>query len=160
MFGPVGSVYAETGPTGHQPGHELRFFAALRHVGGPVSHLYGDWVQGAPEARFRLTGADGTFVVGPGMDGQERALVAGGSPGEAGERWGTEPESAWGWVQRGEHLTSVPSERGRWDLLYDGFARAVRDGSPPPVLVADVIASLTVLEACAESARTGRSVVL
>lgn len=160
VFGPVESVYAETGPLGHPLGREQRFFAALRHVDGVVSHLYGDWVQGAPEARFRLTGADGTFVVGPGMDGQELALIAGGSPGVAGEHWGTEPESAWGWLQRGADLTPVPSQRGRWDLLYDGFARSVRDGSLPPVLVTEAIECLTVLEACGESARTGRSVVL
>lgn len=160
VFGPVESVYAETGPLGHEAGRELRFFAALRHVDGVVSHLYGDWVQGAPEARFRLTGTEGTFVVGPGMDGQEQVLISGGSPGSAGERWGTEPESAWGWLQRGEDLTPVPSQRGRWDLLYDGFARSVRDGTLPPVLATEAIASLTVIEACGHSARTGHSVVL
>lgn len=158
LFGPVASVYAETGPPGHGPAREQRFFAALQHAGGMVSHLVGDWVQGAPADRFRLTGSAGAYVVGPGMDGQEATLIAGGRPG--GTDWGAEPPEAWGWLQRGEEREPVPSERGRWDLLYAGFAAAVLGQGPPPVLVADAIAALTVLEACATSARTGASVTV
>ncbi len=158
LFGPVTSLYAELGPPGADIGREVRFFASLQHAGGVVSHLVGDWVQGAPGPRFRVTGAGGAFVVGPGMDGQEDALIAGRSPAADGDQWGVEVESAWGWIQRGDERTPVPSERGRWDLLYDEFARSVRGAGTPPVLVSDAIASLTVLDACAESARTGRVV--
>ncbi|HEY5822276.1 MAG TPA: Gfo/Idh/MocA family oxidoreductase [Propionibacteriaceae bacterium] len=158
LFGPVASVYAETGPTGVEPGHEVRFFASLSHESGMVSHLYGDWIQGSPGPRFRLTGTEGSFVVGPGMDGQELVLIAGQTPGTLGDRWGVEDESAWGWIQRGDDRTPVPSERGRWDLLYAEFARAVLGQGPSPVPVADAIASLAVLDACAESARTGQVV--
>ena len=157
LFGPVASVHAETGPPGHGPAREHRFFAALRHTSGMVTHLAGDWVQGAPADRFRLTGSEGSYVV-PGMDGQEAALIAGGRPGEAG--WGAEPAEAWGWLQRGEERTPVPSERGRWDLLYVDFAAAVLGHGPPPVPIADAIAALTVLEACETSARTGASVAV
>jgi predicted dehydrogenase len=46
LFGPVGSVYAELDDVGGAPG---RFFIALRHTNGVVSHLVGDLVlQGAP----------------------------------------------------------------------------------------------------------------
>jgi predicted dehydrogenase len=158
LFGPVASVYAETGPPGHGEAAEHRFFAALRHTSGVVSHLSGDWIQGAPANRFRLTGSAGAYVVGPGMDGQEAALIAGGRPG--GADWGIEPPEAWGWLQRGEERTPVPSEPGRWDLLYAEFAAAVLGQGPSPVPITDAIAALTVLEACATSARTGVSVTI
>src|SRR5690625_6517609 len=52
LFGPVASVYAETspaaGPAG-EAGYERRFFASLTHENGVISHLRGDWSQGAPE---------------------------------------------------------------------------------------------------------------
>ena len=48
-----------------------------------------------------------------------------------------------------------PTERGRWDLFYPAFARAVRGLSPPPVDPRDAIASATVLEAARTSATTG-----
>jgi len=157
LFGPVASVYAETGPPGHGPAGEHRFFAALRHTSGMVTHLAGDWVQGAPADRFRLTGSAGSYVVRE-MDGQEAALIAGGRPGESS--WGVEPPEAWGWLQRGEERTPVPSEPGRWDLLYAEFAAAVLGQGPPPVRTAEAIAALTVLEACEASARTGDSVAI
>ena len=99
--------------------------------------------------------AGGAFVVGPGMDGQEDALIAGRPPAADGDVGRGGAESAWGWIQRGEERTPVPSERGRWDLLYDEFARSVRGAGPSAGPVSDAIASLTVLDACAASARTG-----
>ncbi len=155
LFGPVDTVYAETGPPARAARSETRFFASLTHRSGTVSHLFGDWVQGAPRPRFRVVGSEGAFVVGPGMVGQEQALIDGGSPGADGSAWGIEPESAWGWQQRGAERTPVRSECGRWDLLYTAFAEAVAGRGEAPVTVAEAIASLTMIDACAESARTG-----
>jgi len=46
LFGPVISVYAELDDAGGRPG---RFFIAMRHVSGVVSHLVGDLLlHGAP----------------------------------------------------------------------------------------------------------------
>ena len=50
LFGPVMSVYAELDDAGGRPG---RFFIAMRHAGGVVSHLVGDLLlHGVPGLRF------------------------------------------------------------------------------------------------------------
>jgi predicted dehydrogenase len=158
LFGPARRVYAEL----HIPaggGLDDGFFLALTHVSGVRSHLWGDWMQGSPGQRFRVVGTEGTYVVG-GMDGQEEALIAGGSPAREGERWGLEPEERWGHVARGDAHDVVPTERGRWDAYYPAFAAAVRGEAPVPVDPRDAVASLDVLEAARVSAAQGRVIEL
>jgi predicted dehydrogenase len=119
------------------------------------SHLSGAWRQGAPAPRYRVTGTEGAFVVDQPMDGQEQALVDGRTPGTERDAWGVEPESAWGSVRRGSEFEPVPSERGRWDLYYAGFAAAVRGEGPVPVDPRDAVVTATVLDAAGRSARSG-----
>ena len=156
LHGPAVRVYAEMRGSGEL---DDDMFIALHHVGGVESHLWGSWRQAAPGPRFRVTGTTGTYVVG-GIDGQEAALKAGGSPAALGDRWGVEPESAWGRVFRGDEGTPVPTERGRWDTFYPAFAAAVRGAGPVPVDPADAIRTMTVLDAARTSARTGEAVRL
>jgi predicted dehydrogenase len=137
LFGPVERIQADM--TGDE-----RFFAILEHASGMTSHVSGDWRQGAPGARFRVRGSEGSYVV-YGMDGQEAALIAGRSPADAG--WGVEPPGRWGRVRRGDSEEPVPSERGRWDTFYPAFAAAVRGEGPVPVDPNDALASLTVIDA-------------
>jgi predicted dehydrogenase len=156
LFGPVTSVYAELTVT--EPPSEDRFFAALRHESGVVSHLGGDWVEGAPGPRFRVTGADGSFILDKPMEIQEYLLIDGHSPATDGENWGVEPAEAWGRIQRGSASTPVPTERGRWDTFYPAFAAAVRGDGPVPVDPWDAVAALEVMDAARVSAREGRVV--
>jgi predicted dehydrogenase len=160
LFGPVLTVYAETHVREDLDGRDDDFFIALTHDGDVRSHLWGSWTQGAPGPRFRVTGTTGTYVVDGGMDGQEDALMAGGTP--AGDRagWGLEPRERWGHVYSGDAGETVPTERGRWDTFYPAFAAAVRGEAGAPVDPWDAVASLEVLDAALLSATERRTVHL
>ena len=155
LFGPVASVYAELIERPQDGGLDRGFFAAVRHRSGVTSHLAGNWTEGAPAPRFRVTGTEGSYVVG-GMDGQEEALIAGRSPASEGADWGTEPEDRWGALQRGDHHDLVPSERGRWDTYYPAFAAAVRGNGDVPVDPWSAVAALEVIDAARRSAAESR----
>jgi predicted dehydrogenase len=157
LFGPVASVYAELLERPQDGGLDRGFFAAVRHRSGITSHLAGNWSEGAPAPRFRVTGTERSYVIG-GMDGQEEALIAGRSPASEGADWGTEPEDRWGALQRGDHHDPVPSERGRWDTYYPAFAAAVRGTGDVPVDPWSVVAALEVIDAARASAGEVRSV--
>ena len=157
LFGPAVSVYAELLERPQDDGLDRGFFAAVRHRSGTTSHLAGNWTEGAPAPRFRVTGTEGSYVVG-GMDGQEEALIAGRSPASEGAGWGTEPEDRWGVMQRGDDHDPVRSERGRWDTYYPAFATAVRAKGEVPVDPWSAVAALEVIDTARASAREGRSV--
>jgi predicted dehydrogenase len=156
LFGPVHRVYAET----HEQRPELEddFQLMLVHLGGMHSRLIGAWRQGAPAPRIRVTGSEGSFVTSASLDGQEEALIAGRTPAGDGVEWGREPETAWGSLSQGHVRRAIPSERGRWDLFYEQFVRAVRGDGPVPVDPWDAVATATVLDAARRSAAEGRSV--
>ncbi len=153
LLGPVTSVYAEWRVRGS--GLDDDVFVALGHAGGARSHLWGSWSQGAPGDRFRVTGSEGSYVVGGPMDGQEDALLVGHTPATLGDRWGAEPEERWGRLRRGDDGVVVPTERGRWDAFYPAFAAAVRGEGPVPVDPRDAVATATVLDAARRSATEG-----
>jgi predicted dehydrogenase len=156
LFGPAVRVYAETrGDT------ELEddVFVALHHASGVESHLWGSWRQAAPGPRLRVSGTTGTYIV-DGVDSQEPVLKAGKSPADLGERWGVEPEQAWGRLYRGATGAPVRSERGRWDSFYPAFAAAVEGAGPVPVDPWDAVRTMEVLDAARISARTGQTVAL
>jgi predicted dehydrogenase len=154
LFGPARRVYAEMRGDGEL---DDDVFVALLHPGGVRSHLWGSWRQGAPGPRLRVTGSTGTYVV-DGLDSQEAALKAGRTPAALGDRWGVEPEHAWGRLYRGATGAPVPSERGRWDTYYPAFAAAVRGEGPVPVDPWDAVRSMEVLDAARRSAATGETV--
>ncbi|WP_261327341.1 Gfo/Idh/MocA family protein [Modestobacter marinus] len=154
LFGPVRSVYAELHLTPEKDGFDEGFFVALRHDGGTISHVTGNWArQGDVGPRFRVDGAAATLVV-PDDDGQTARLTTGRTPESEGAAWGTVPESRWGSVHRGGVAVPVPSQQGDWSAFYTGFARAVRGEGPPPVDPWDAVAALEVLDAARTSAAT------
>jgi predicted dehydrogenase len=152
LLGPAVTVYAELRL--RESGLDDDVFVALTHADGARSHLWGSWSQSAPGPRYRVTGSDATFVLGPG-DTQENALIAGETPASLGDNWGVEPPEAYGTLHTGTESRSYVTERGRWDLFYSTFAGAVRGNNPPPVNPHDAIATATVLEAARSSATTG-----
>jgi predicted dehydrogenase len=157
LFGPVMSVYAELDDADGRPG---RFFIAVRHVGGVVSHLVGDVVlHGAPGTRFRVFGTLASYDV-DAFDGQADALMAGDAPGASGDAWGVVPRERWGRLQAGHATRPWPSERGDWTAFYASFADAVRGQGGVPVDPWDAVAGLEVLEAAQRSAATGQVVAL
>jgi predicted dehydrogenase len=156
LHGPAVRVYAEMRGSGDL---DDDVFVALHHVNGVESHLSGSWRQAAPGPRFRVSGTTGSYVV-DGMDGQEALLKAGKFPALLGDRWGVEPDHAWGRLYRGATGAPVRSERGRWDTFYPAFAAAVRGEGTVPVDPADALRTMTVLDAARQSARTGEAVRL
>jgi predicted dehydrogenase len=157
LHGPAIRVYAEMRGNGEL---DDDFFAALHHVSGVESHLWGSWRQAAPGPRFRVSGSTGAYVIDNGMDGQEALLKSGKSPADLGDRWGVEQEHRWGRLYHGETSAPVPSERGRWDTFYPAFAKAVRGEGPVPVDPAETIRTMTVLDAARQSARSGEAIQL
>lgn len=159
LFGPVAHVYAETRVRPDLDDAPDDVFLALSHLSGIRSQIWGSWVQGAPGPRFRISGTEGSYVV-DGVDGQEDALIAGGTPATEGSGWGTEPPERWGRIWRGAESRSVPTERGRWDTFYPAFAAAVRGSGSVPVDPWDAVATLEVLDAALLSATERRTVRL
>ncbi|KQS71560.1 Gfo/Idh/MocA family oxidoreductase [Modestobacter sp. Leaf380] len=158
LLGPVATVSAHWSL--RDSGLDDDVLVVLQHTAGGRSVLGGSWRQGAPGPRFRVTGTTGSYLV-DGIDGQEDHLVAGRSPADLGDRWGVEPESAWGRVHRGgPDGEPVPPERGRWDTFYPAFAAAVRGTGPVPVPARDAVATATVLDAARRSATEGTVVSL
>lgn len=154
LCGPVERVYAEMRGDGEL---DDDVFVALHHAGGAESHLWGSWRQAAPGPRFRVTGTTGTYIV-DGVDSQEAALKAGRTPAQLGDRWGVEPEHAWGRLYRGATGAPVRSERGRWDTFYPAVAAAVRGEAPMPVDPHDAVRTMEILDAARSSATTGETV--
>jgi predicted dehydrogenase len=152
LLGPAKAVYAEFRV--RENGLDDDVFVALTHTNGARSQLWGSWSQSAPGPRFRVTGAEATYVLQP-SDSQEDALLAGETPATLGDRWGVEPADSHGTLYRGLTSAPYPTERGRWDTFYPAFARAVRGVNPPPVDMHDAVATATVLDAARLSATTG-----
>jgi scyllo-inositol 2-dehydrogenase (NADP+) len=155
LFGPVDSVYAEVDR--RRPGVEVEddVMVSLHHRGGVRSQLWMSAVAAIGGPRFRVIGATGAYVI-YGLDGQEAALRAGGSP--ADPSWGLAPEPTWGRFGTDEESVPVPTERGNYPAFYDAVARSLREGTPLPVDPADAVAVLDVLDAARRSA-TGAGVV-
>ena len=127
-----------------RPGAEVEddVFLALEHESGERSHLWMSLVAAQPGPRFRVLG-DRAAYVKHGEDPQEAALRAGRTPGD--HAWGEEPPEAWGLLGAEESLP-VPTVPGDYTAFYDGVARALREGGPPPVDPEDAVQVLVLLE--------------
>ncbi|HRE45280.1 MAG TPA: Gfo/Idh/MocA family oxidoreductase, partial [Terricaulis sp.] len=157
LFGPASGVYAERRVL--RPGAQVddECFIALTHENGVQSHLSMSLLCAAPGPRFRVLGAEAAFVK-YGLDPQEEALRAGAVPG--GADWGAEPEAQFGALHQGETRRIIASARGDYPALYTALARAIQTGAAAPVAAAEAIAALHILEAAAQSARTGETISL
>lgn len=158
LFGPVERVYAEAQFPRGDPAREREFFLSLRHRSGVVSHLSGSGLQRCPQ-RLRVVGERGVYSV-DGLDGQAEALRQGRTPRSEKASWGAEEHQRWGWLSVGEERSRVPSERGRWDLFYEGWLAALNQGAPLPVTPRETLACQAILEAARQSARTGESLAV
>jgi predicted dehydrogenase len=108
---------------------------------------------------FRAYGEAGSYV-STGTDVQAQAIFAGRRPADDLAGWGYEDEALWGALRTAAGVERIASEQGRYHDYYEAFARAVRDGGPPPVTAAEAIATLAVLDAARASAAEGRVVAV
>ncbi len=133
------------------------FTLTIRHAGGAHSHLSASKVNRIAAKEYRAYGAAGSYV-SSASDVQARSIFAGRRPADDPAGWGYEPEANWGTLRTAAGAEGVPSEQGRYHDYYEAFARAARDGAPPPVTAEEATRTLAVLDAARESAATGRSV--
>ena len=143
LFGAVGDVYAELSV--RRPGAVAvdDAFIALRHVSGPISHLWMNSMAPQFGARFHVLGASGGYTTW-GLDGQEAALGAGMSPTDP--TFGVTKEENWGAAGVEGALTAIPTERGNYGAFYRGLADAILRGAPVPIDPAEAIAVLELIE--------------
>ena len=93
-----------------------------------------------------------------GTDVQAQAIFAGLRPADDLAGWGFEKPELWGTLRTQAGAERIASAQGRYHDYYEAFARAVRDGSAPPVTAEEAIQTLAVLDAARISALEGRIV--
>lgn len=163
LMGPVESVVA-TARSVRAPGEtDDDATVLLTHTSGAISMLVVSLIGAFADPRFVLYGTRGGLRVDV-SDSQEAALVAGHSP-QPGVEWGREPAGTEALLLEYDDAnavtrTAVPLQPGNWPYFYAAVERAVRGEGAPPVLVADVIANLRVLDAARASALSGERVSL
>lgn len=158
LLGPAVEVDAQMdvvdlpeGPT------DAGFTIALRHAGGAHSHLEASKLNRVDARDLRAYGSGG-FYGSSTTDVQAQAIFAGQRPADDPAGWGFEPKANWGTLHTEVGAVRVPSEQGRYHDYYAAFARAVADGTAPPVTAEDGIRTLAVLDAARQSATEGRSI--
>jgi scyllo-inositol 2-dehydrogenase (NADP+) len=157
LFGPVAEVYAELDQRRQGVESDDDVFVALTHRNGVRSHLWTNVMAAQSGPRLRVMGDRAAFVKQSG-DVQEAALRAGGRPGSPG--WGEEPPERWGMLSDGVTQRPVKSEPGAYQRFYEGMARCLRDGAPPPVDAEDAVKGLEIIVAARRSAAERRVVIL
>ena len=123
--------------------------------------LYSRSIVLDPGPRYQIHGLKGSFVK-HGMDRQEDDLKAGKNP--LSEDWGMEDEENWGVLTTisEEEVTSevIPSEKGDYTQYYLGVYGAIRQNRPLPVDPEDALHVIKIIEACKESAKSGRVIAI
>ncbi|MGN6220922.1 MAG: Gfo/Idh/MocA family protein [Microbacterium sp.] len=152
LLGPVTGVYAEV--LVRRPGSRTEddVFLALTHADGSVSHLISGALGNTDLPRFEVSALDALVSLGT-ADPQHDQLHAGLSPLDPS--WGITDASDWRRRGADGEWGDVVPERGWWP----GFYQATRDwlsGSGGPVSVEDGVATMQVIDAARESARSGR----
>ena len=147
LFGPATIADAELSILRKGGVSDDEAFISLLHASGTRSHLTISRFAGQNGPRFRVLGDRSAFTI-YGLDTQEPALMAGGSPTDDG--FGVAPEGAWGTVgitgSDEAPITKVPTETGRYAAFYAGAAAAIRDGAPLPVDPRDALDTLRIIE--------------
>ena len=132
------------------------------HEGGAVSELIGSQAAAFGEPRYTLFATRGGVRI-VGSDTQEAALRAGIRADSAD--WGIEAADFTATVitpDESDELISreVALAPGRWNEYYPAVRDSIRGTGIAPVPVSDVVSNMRVLDAAAESARTGETVRL
>lgn len=162
ILGPVQAVHAVARSTRFPGTSDDDAQFTLRHVSGAVSYLVGSQAAAFSGPRFTALGTSGGVRI-QGSDTQEDALKSGRRPSDG--EWGIESADFVAEVRVMDAAgapvdTRLPMQAGHWDAYYPAVAAALMEGAPAPVPFIDAIANMRVLDAAAQSARTGEQVVL
>ena len=144
-------LYAETEQRIHTE-HEDLFNGIIKFANGVVGVLDINWLTPTKRRSLTVTGERGMFLA----DYIAQDLVLYSNP-EAAETWVNAgagvPISS---VTEGEMTRFSIRRQEPLAVELDEFARAVRDGGPPPVAPRDAMVALQLARAMVESAQTGR----
>ncbi|SNS98846.1 Gfo/Idh/MocA family protein [Tropicimonas sediminicola] len=158
LLGPVAAATATMdmvdlpeGPT------DACFTLTLRHETGAHSHLSASKLNHVDARELRAYGDKGCYLSRT-TDVQAQDIFAGKRPADDPAAWGYEPEANWGTLFTAAGAETIPSEQGRYHDYYEAFARAVREGAPPPVTAEVGARTLAILDAARQSAAEGRTV--
>lgn len=138
---------------------DASFTMTLRHAGGAHSHLSASKLNHIDDCELRTIGELGSYV-SKSIDIQAQDIFAGKRHADDIEAWGREPEPNWGTLSTAGGTERIPSEQGRYHDYYEAFAKAVRDGTPPPVTSGEGPRTIAVLDTARQSAAEGRSIAL
>jgi scyllo-inositol 2-dehydrogenase (NADP+) len=124
----------------HYPDHEVIF--------------HGNAFAAGPNLRFTVQGSQGSFVK-YGFDPQENRLKAGVRPDKAD--WAAEAPAAYGTLYTTAGSEVIPTETGGYQNFYRRLVKAIADGGPPPVELADALTGIALIELAEESSRQERT---
>jgi scyllo-inositol 2-dehydrogenase (NADP+) len=155
LFGPVATVYGEVATLRQGAAVDDDVFVALTHTSGVVTHLWASALAAHRGPRLRVLGDRAAFVA-PELDPQEAALRSGRRPADGG--WGEVREESWPSLWTGDEERRVASLPGAWPRFYELWRDAVLGEGPLPVNPTDAVTTLRIIEAAAESARSGQVV--
>jgi scyllo-inositol 2-dehydrogenase (NADP+) len=132
---------------------ELTLFYGARRVTLSAGRIFV-----TPRPRFALHGLAGDFVK-HGLDPQEPRIKAGARYEDAGV--GDEDPANHGVRTLADGTREViPTATGDYRRFYAGVAAAIATGAPPPVLAADAVLGLRIMDLARHSAEQGRRVTL
>lgn len=142
LFGPPTRVYREVDV--RRPGALANddAFVAMTHPGGVRSQLWMSAISADLGPRFRVLGDRAAYVSSPAMDVQEEQLRSGMSPLDPA--FGKAPPDTYGRLGTPDSWQIVPTDPGAYTEFYPAVADAIRSKTPPPVSLADAIATLDV----------------
>ena len=148
-------LYGETARRIHTE-HEDLFTGVMKFANGVIGVLDINWLTPTKRRTLTVTGERGMYVV----DYIAQDLVFYANP-DAAETWinpGAEGGAAVASVSEGEMTKRVIQRREPLAVELEEFARAVRDGGPPPVHPRDAMVALLLARKMVESASTGQVV--
>lgn len=158
LLGPATSVQAHLDLVERPEGEtDAGFVLTLQHASGVRSYLSSSKLNRLVVRELRAYGEAGSYV-SSGTDVQAQAIFAGLRPSDDLAGWGFEQPELWGTLRTEAGAERIPSAQGRYHDYYEAFARAVRDGSAPPVTAEEAIQTLAVLDAARISAVEDRVV--
>jgi predicted dehydrogenase len=132
------------------------FEVFLRHTSLKVS-LHASMLMANESPRFVIRGGAGSYTKF-GLDTQEDALKRGELPGD--EAWGHDPRDGVLQMTQENSSSAVPTLAGDYRQYYAKFRDAILVKTPNPVLSADAVLTMELIELACESARLGCEIVV
>lgn len=142
-------------------GAAVDYFHVVLGCGRRRVILHGGCLAAEHGLRYLIHGRQGSLIK-RGLDPQEDQLKGGLRPGDPG--FGVEDEADRAELVRrseaGVERRLLESAAGRYVDYYEGLARSIVEGGPPPVSAVEGRNVIAVIEAGVESAQEGRTISL